>query len=93
MSDERRAYTPGDAIYTKTDKRRALSKQSNPRAEARMGLLMAGGGMIWAAYAFRADYSALWQLGGAHIPGPLELAGLGILIWLHAKWRRSIQPR
>jgi hypothetical protein len=23
-------------------------------------------------------------------PGPLGLAAIGILIWLHAKWRRSV---
>ncbi|HET7440926.1 MAG TPA: hypothetical protein VFJ47_06460 [Terriglobales bacterium] len=92
MSDDRQAYTPGDAVYTKTGKRRAAMRQSNSRTESRLGGLLFGGGLIWAAYAARADYSALWQP-GLHTPGPLEVCAIGILMWLHAKWRRSIQPK
>jgi hypothetical protein len=25
--------------------------------------------------------------------GPIELVGLGVVLWLHARWRRSIGPR
>jgi hypothetical protein len=91
-ADVRQAYTPADAVYTKTDRRRAMARQSTGHTEGRLGLMIAGGGMIWAAYIAKADYTTLWQP-GLHTPGPLEVAGIGILIWLHAKWRRSIQPR
>lgn len=92
MSDERQAYTPGDAIYTKTGKRRAMASQNNGRTQGQIGKLLIGGGMIWAAYAFRTNYTALWQP-GLHVPGPLEVCAIGILVWLHAKWRRSLQPK
>ena len=59
--------------------------------ETRFGSLLAGGGMIWAAYNATKDYAGLWQLRLAP-PGPLEICALGILIWLHAKWRRSTKP-
>ncbi|MGH9602142.1 MAG: hypothetical protein ACRD24_07100 [Terriglobales bacterium] len=25
--------------------------------------------------------------------GPIELVGLGVVVWLHARWRRSLGPR
>ena len=60
--------------------------------EARIGSLIAGGGMIWAAYVSTAGFSNLQTL--FPLPsGPLEVCGLGVLIWLHAKWRRSIRQR
>jgi hypothetical protein len=57
-------------------------------AEERLGSLIAAGGMIWGAYAATIDYAGVWSLEIVR-PGPLELCALGILIWLHAKWRRS----
>ena len=92
MSDERQAYTPADAIYTKTDKRRALARQNNTRTQTRLGILLIGLGLIWATYAARADYAGLLQL-RVLPPGPLEVCAIGILIWLHGKWRRSLQPK
>jgi hypothetical protein len=44
--------------------------------------------MIWGAYAATVDYAGVLSL--ELIPaGPIEVCALGILIWLHAKWRRS----
>jgi hypothetical protein len=56
--------------------------------EERMGSLVAAAGTIWATYAATTDYAALWRL-QILPPGPLEVCALGILVWLHAKWRRS----
>jgi hypothetical protein len=58
------------------------------RGEERVASLIAAGGVIWAVYVATVDYSSLWRL---HVmpPGPVEVCGLGILAWLHAKWRRS----
>src|SRR4051812_942446 len=55
--------------------------------EERVGSMIGAAGLLWAAQVvshvgFRAD--ALLQT-----PGPLEVAGVGILVWLHAKWLRS----
>ena len=56
--------------------------------EERLGSLIAAGGMIWGAYAATVDYAGVLSL--ELIPaGPIEVCALGILIWLHAKWRRS----
>ena len=56
--------------------------------EERIGSLVAAGGTIWATYVATVDYSSLWRMQIAP-PGPLEVCALGILVWLHAKWRRS----
>jgi hypothetical protein len=56
--------------------------------EERLGSLLAAGGTIWATYVATVDYASLWQM-RILPPGPMEICGLGILVWLHAKWRRS----
>ena len=57
--------------------------------EAQLGSLIAGGGIVWIAIV------AAPQLGSASgivFPsGPLEVSGVGILVWLHAKWRSSVR--
>ena len=60
------------------------------RREERFSSLIAAGGMIWGVYVATHDYSNLWRL-QINPPGPLEICALGILGWLHAKWRRSIK--
>jgi len=59
------------------------------RAEERFGSLLAAGGMIWAVYVASVDYASLLTL-RIMPPGPIEVCGLGIIAWLHAKWRRSV---
>lgn len=59
-------------------------------AEVRVASLIAAGGTIWAVYVATVDYTALWQM-KIMPPGPVEVCALGILMWLHAKWRRSLQ--
>jgi hypothetical protein len=56
--------------------------------EERLGSLLAAGGTIWATYVATVDYASLWQM-RIFPPGPMEVCALGVLIWLHAKWRRS----
>ncbi len=60
------------------------------RAEERIGSLIAAGGTVWAVYVATVDYANLWRM-QIMPPGPVEVCLLGILIWLHAKWRRSIK--
>jgi hypothetical protein len=60
------------------------------RREERLGSLVAAAGTIWTVYVATHDYTSLWRL-QINPPGPLEIAALGILIWLHAKWRRSLK--
>ncbi len=56
--------------------------------EERLGSLIAATGAIWVTYVATVDYANLWQF-QILPPGPLEVCALGILTWLHAKWRRS----
>ena len=61
----------------------------NAHLEAQLGSLVAGGGIVWIAVI------AAPQLGSASgitFPtGPMEVCAVGILIWLHAKWRGSVR--
>ena len=58
------------------------------RQEERFGSLVAAAGTIWAVYVATHDYDSLWRM-TIMPPGPVEVCALGILAWLHAKWRRS----
>jgi len=58
------------------------------RTEERLGSLIAASGVIWAAYVATEDYTGLWRM-QIMPPGPVEICILGVLAWLHAKWRRS----
>jgi len=52
--------------------------------------VIAGAGLIWVAREASKDLLANWQF--TQLPtGPLEICAIGILVWLHAKWRRSVQ--
>ena len=62
------------------------------RGEERFGSLIAAAGAVWTVYAATHDYANLWQV-QINPPGPLEVCALGILVWLHGKWRRSAQTR
>jgi hypothetical protein len=57
--------------------------------EATLGSLVAAGGTIWSVQEATKGLAELWQL-RLLPPGPLEVCAIGILIWLHAKWRRSV---
>lgn len=60
--------------------------------EVRLGSLVAAAGMIWTAKLATTNYSGIESLSFSNLPrGPLEVCGIGILIWLHALWRRSVQ--
>ena len=56
--------------------------------EERIGCLIAAGGVIWAVHLATVQYSGLVSLSLPH--EPVEVCALGILVWLHAKWRGSI---
>jgi hypothetical protein len=59
--------------------------------QERMSTLLVVAGMIAAAHAAIGGFSDALQL---HLfpPGPLEICAIGVLIWLHAKWRRLVKP-
>jgi hypothetical protein len=57
-------------------------------SEIRLGSLIAAGGMIWGAYTATQAYAGVLSLDIVRHE-PMELCALGILVWLHAKWRRA----
>ena len=56
--------------------------------EAQLSSLIAGGGIVWIAIVAAPQFGSA---SGIVFPnGPLEVSGVGILLWLHAKWRSSV---
>lgn len=50
--------------------------------------MISAAGVIWAVQLGTVHYSGMEFLS---LPvGPLEISAIGILVWLHAKWRRSV---
>lgn len=71
----------------------------SPFLQARLGSVICGGGIAWAAHIATdgLEYSGyldvLLSRGFIKIlmsPGPIEVLGLGVIVWLHAKWRSSL---
>ncbi len=58
------------------------------QGEERLGSLIAAAGIIWAVYMITHNFAGDWNMQSL-VPGPLPVCGIGILIWLHAKWRRA----
>jgi hypothetical protein len=84
---QRPAYVPVPKPASKPSDQRYLV---SIRAEELFGSLLAGAGAIWATYVATVDYASLWQM-QILPPGPVEICALGVLVWLHAKWRRSMK--
>lgn len=54
--------------------------------EARLGTLVVAAGVTWGVFTSDLNgLSSIWQT-----TGPRETAALGLLVWLHAKWQRSV---
>ena len=60
------------------------------KTEERLGSLVAAAGIVWTSYAVTKNFAGVLQLPPLP-PGPLEIGAVGILVWLHAKWRRSVK--
>jgi hypothetical protein len=81
-------YVPVVAIPKSTKKASTKNHLLTIRGEERFGSVLAATGIIWAVYVATVDYSNLWRM-QIMPPGPIEVCAVGILAWLHAKWRRS----
>jgi hypothetical protein len=83
---------PQKPVYAPVAKPAQKRKGQEPllgiSTEERLGSLITAGGMIWGAYTATVHFSGVFSL-DLIPPGPIELCALGILVWLHAKWRRS----
>ena len=61
------------------------------RVEEWIACMGAFGALAWSARIVSRTYpllDALWET-----PGPLEACAIAALVWLHAKWRRSVRVR
>jgi hypothetical protein len=85
-------FIPVVAVPKATKKKQQSSEGSllSVRAEERLGTLLAAAGMAWLVYVATTDLTHIWQMRVMQV-GPVEVCVLGILVWLHAKWRRSIK--
>ena len=57
--------------------------------EGQIGSIVAGAGIVWMAWVAIPQLSS--PSGIALPAGPIETCAVGILIWLHAKWRGSMK--
>jgi hypothetical protein len=55
--------------------------------QEQLGSILTGLGLIYGVHLGTLNFSALQQ--GALPVVPLEICGMGALVWLHAKWRRT----
>jgi len=92
--DEREGYHQAEAATHATLRVDGSSRKEGAaiRRAEELGSLIAGGGIIWTTYAF-AHHSAEILRFALFPPGPLEVLGVGVLIWLVAKWCRAIAAR
>jgi hypothetical protein len=60
--------------------------------ESKIGSLGVGAGLIWSAYVAAHNVTSLSSLftNLIYTRGPLHCIGISALIWLHAKYRRSV---
>lgn len=89
--DTRSKYIPVVEI-PKAQKKKKTGQEGllSARAEERLGSLLAAAGTAWLVYVATTDFNNMWQM-RIMPPGPVEVCAVGILMWLHAKWRRSIK--
>lgn len=58
-------------------------------SEERIASLIAAAGVIWAV---RVTVTSMLPAYATEFTvGPMETCAIGILIWLHAKWRRTLE--
>ena len=81
-------FIPVVAIPKNVKQDPAQKRLQGIRTEELWASLIAAAGTIWAVYVATTDYADLWRM-QIMPPGPVEVCTLGILAWLHAKWRRS----
>ena len=61
-----------------------------PWVEEQVGPIVAAGGVGWAVYHGTLAHDIVQGFTAIYLKsGPLEVCAIGILIWLHGKWRRA----
>jgi hypothetical protein len=85
VNSSRPAYP---AIHAPVQSSARQRHASSCRTEGALGGLITIAAGAWAVYVVTFQNGNLWQLQFSP-PGPIEICALGVLIWLHAKWRHS----
>lgn len=81
---------PAEALYrTRQVPRLKRDEGLKIRSEERLGLLVFLAAAAWSIQLLY-NGTAIFQ-GLTLVPGPVHVAGVGALIWLHAKWRRAVR--
>jgi hypothetical protein len=62
------------------------------RSESILGSLIASGGMIYAIHIITKNFTT-WSAITLPSGGPIEIVALGVVVWLHGKWRSMIRVR
>jgi hypothetical protein len=82
-------YEPPPVVYAAVLHDRSVRRNFEAIRKAEQGgSLVAGGGIIWTTYAV-VHHSADIVRFALFPPGPIETLGIGVLIWLVAKWCRA----
>jgi hypothetical protein len=90
--EERQGYDqPTPVAYAPVHETDVESEGTGIRRAEQLGSLVAGAGVIWTAYAFTHHTPEILRF-DIFPPGPLEVLGVGVLIWLLAKWFRAVKP-
>lgn len=56
--------------------------------EERIASLIAAGGLLWCVHIITQNFTAIEKI---QLPmNAVYVTGIGVVIWLHAKWRRSV---
>ncbi len=86
--DQRVGGTYPSGVNIPLKKKPSRSYGFSIRNQERIGSLIAAAGVVWFVYITTSDLTSFFKFD--ILPsGPMELCGLGILLWLHAKYRRS----
>ncbi len=84
------AQAPVEALYRSTQVPRGKKNEGfKTRSEERLGLVVLLAAAAWGIQLLY-NGTAIFQ-GLTLVPGPVHVAGVGALIWLHAKWRRAVR--
>ena len=86
--DEREGYSQAtETAYTPIHVNRGSTESIFVRRAEQLGSVIAGGGIVWTAYEIAHHSAEIVRL-ALFPPGPLEVLGFGVLVWLVAKWCR-----
>jgi hypothetical protein len=75
-------------IHATNVNQRLQENRAKARVEEALGGVVTIGGGAWAVYSVMVQGADPWQL-QFNPPGPAAVCIMGVLIWLHARWRRA----